>query len=82
MSIYDNVAFGPKLLGLKDKTKLNFLVEKYLRLAGLWEEVKNRLDDPANRLSIGQQQRLLSLATRIWPLSLKSSWEMKAYLSP
>ncbi|MCI4445031.1 MAG: phosphate ABC transporter ATP-binding protein [Candidatus Aminicenantes bacterium] len=58
MSIYDNVAFGPKLLGLKDKTKLNFLVEKYLRLAGLWEEVKNRLDDPANRLSIGQQQRL------------------------
>ncbi|MGB9765271.1 MAG: phosphate ABC transporter ATP-binding protein [Candidatus Saccharicenans sp.] len=58
MSIYDNVAFGPRLLGQKDKSYLNPLVEKYLRLAGLWEEVKNRLNEPANRLSIGQQQRL------------------------
>jgi len=58
MSIYDNVAFGPKLLGLKDRKVLNDLVEKHLRLAGLWEEVKDRLQEPAARLSIGQQQRL------------------------
>lgn len=58
MSIYDNVAFGPRLLGLKDRRLLNGLVEKYLRLAGLWDEVKNRLQEPAARLSIGQQQRL------------------------
>lgn len=58
MSIYDNVAFGPKLLGLKDRWLLDDLVEKYLRLAGLWEEVKGRLQEPASRLSIGQQQRL------------------------
>lgn len=58
MSIYDNVAFGPRLLGLKDRQLLDDLVEKHLRLAGLWEEVKNRLQEPAARLSIGQQQRL------------------------
>ncbi|MCX8159503.1 MAG: phosphate ABC transporter ATP-binding protein [Candidatus Saccharicenans sp.] len=58
MSIYDNVAFGPRLLGLRDRRLLNALVEKYLRLAGLWDEVKNRLQEPAARLSIGQQQRL------------------------
>ncbi len=58
MSIYDNVAFGPRLLGLKDRKVLNGLVEKYLKLAGLWEEVKDRLQEPAARLSIGQQQRL------------------------
>lgn len=58
MSIYDNVAFGPRLLGLKDRPVLDKLVEKYLKLAGLWEEVKNRLTEPAGRLSIGQQQRL------------------------
>ncbi len=58
MSIYDNVAFGPRLLGLRDRRHLDDLVEKYLRLAGLWEEVKGRLQEPASRLSIGQQQRL------------------------
>ncbi|MCR4409295.1 MAG: phosphate ABC transporter ATP-binding protein [Candidatus Saccharicenans sp.] len=58
MSIYDNVAFGPRLLGLRDRRVLDGLVEKYLRLAGLWDEVKNRLQEPAARLSIGQQQRL------------------------
>ncbi|MGB9864120.1 MAG: phosphate ABC transporter ATP-binding protein [Candidatus Saccharicenans sp.] len=58
MSIYDNVAFGPRLHGLKDKKALDRVVEKYLRLAGLWEEVKDRLGEPAHRLSIGQQQRL------------------------
>ncbi len=58
MSIYDNVAFGPRLLGLRFRPELDKLVEKYLKLAGLWEEVKHRLSDPAGSLSIGQQQRL------------------------
>jgi phosphate transport system ATP-binding protein len=58
MSIYDNIAFGLKLHRTFKKSELNQLVEKYLRLAGLWEEVKDRLNEPAGRLSIGQQQRL------------------------
>jgi phosphate transport system ATP-binding protein len=58
MSIFDNVAFGLRLVGLGRGSDLNQLVEKYLQLAGLWEEVKNRLHEPASRLSIGQQQRL------------------------
>ena len=83
MSIYDNVAFGPKIhrLGSADILKqieringlqgseeqreslaarrgMEGLVELYLRLAGLWDEVKDRLHAPAERLSIGQQQRL------------------------
>lgn len=58
MSIYDNVAFGPRLFGLKHRPQLDQLVEKYLKLAGLWDEVKDRLHEPASRLSIGQQQRL------------------------
>lgn len=58
MSIYDNVAYGPRVHGIKDKKKLDQMVEKYLKIAGLWDEVKDRLKSPANRLSIGQQQRL------------------------
>lgn len=58
MSIYDNVAYGPRIHGIKDKKKLDETVEKYLRIGGLWEEVKDRLKSPANTLSIGQQQRL------------------------
>lgn len=58
MSIYDNIAFGLKLHRPLKKAELNQQVEKYLRLAGLWEEVKDRLNEPAGRLSIGQQQRL------------------------
>jgi phosphate transport system ATP-binding protein len=58
MSIYENVAFGPKLHGVKDKAKLNEIVEFYLKQAMLWDEVKDRLNTPASRLSIGQQQRL------------------------
>jgi phosphate transport system ATP-binding protein len=58
MSIYDNVAYGPRVHGLKDKKKLAGSVEHYLKLAGLWEEVKDRLSEPASRLSVGQQQRL------------------------
>jgi phosphate transport system ATP-binding protein len=58
MSIYDNIAYGPRLHGTKDKKKLDQIVEKYLKIAGLWEEVKDRLKSPASKLSIGQQQRL------------------------
>lgn len=58
MSIYDNVAFGIKLHAAVSKNDLNNYVEYFLSLAGLWEEVKDRLDSPAARLSIGQQQRL------------------------
>jgi phosphate transport system ATP-binding protein len=58
MSIYDNVAYGPRVHGLCKQADLDTLVEKELRAAGLWEEVKDRLHTPASALSIGQQQRL------------------------
>jgi phosphate transport system ATP-binding protein len=59
MSIYDNVAIGPKINGLvKDKRELDDLVKWALERAMLWEEVKDRLKDPPNKLSGGQQQRL------------------------
>jgi len=58
MSIYENVAYGLKLNGLKDKKKVDLVVKHYLNLVGLWEEVKHRLKAPASMLSAGQQQRL------------------------
>jgi phosphate transport system ATP-binding protein len=58
MSIFDNIAYGPKLSGTKQRKRLNEIVEKALRSAVLWEEVKDRLDTSALRLSGGQQQRL------------------------
>jgi phosphate transport system ATP-binding protein len=58
-SIYDNVAYGPKIHGLAaDNSELDAIVEESLRRAGLWEEVKDRLDEPGTGLSGGQQQRL------------------------
>lgn len=58
-SIYENVAYGPKIHGLySSKTELDHIVEKSLTRSGLWEEVKDRLDHPATGLSGGQQQRL------------------------
>jgi phosphate transport system ATP-binding protein len=57
-SIYDNVAYGPRVHGYKNKNELDNLVEKSLKGAALWEEVKDRLDKPAFDLSGGQQQRL------------------------
>lgn len=58
-SIYENVAYGPRIHGLTDnKAELDALVEKSLKRAGLWEEVKDRLDEPGTGLSGGQQQRL------------------------
>jgi phosphate transport system ATP-binding protein len=58
MSIYDNVAYGPRIHGNRDKKKLDEIVEKSLRGAALWDEVKDRLRDSAMGLSGGQQQRL------------------------
>lgn len=58
MSIRDNVAYGPRIHGLRSRRELDKVVGHYLKLAGLWEEVKDRLDDPASTLSVGQQQRL------------------------
>jgi phosphate transport system ATP-binding protein len=58
MSIYDNVAYGPRIHDHVDKKRLDEIVEHYLRMAGLWEEVEDRLGEPASRLSVGQQQRL------------------------
>lgn len=57
-SIYDNVAYGPRIHGLKNKDQLNQLVEESLKGGALWEEVKDRLHEPALALSGGQQQRL------------------------
>ncbi len=59
MSIFDNVAYGLKLRGIKDKRILEERVEKALKQAALWDEVKDRLRDPASGLSGGQQQRLV-----------------------
>ncbi len=58
MSIFENVAFGPRIHGLTKKKDLEKTVRHYLVVSGLWEEVKDRLNEPASRLSIGQQQRL------------------------
>ena len=58
MSVYDNIAFGPKTHGVKDKKELDQIVEKALKGAALWDEVKDRLHKSALGLSGGQQQRL------------------------
>jgi phosphate transport system ATP-binding protein len=58
LSIYDNVAFAPRAAGLRDKRELDALVERCLRQAALWDEVKDRLDSLGTKLSGGQQQRL------------------------
>lgn len=58
MSIYENVAYGLKIHNGVDKVKLSSFVEDYLRVASLWDEVKDRLHTSAAKLSIGQQQRL------------------------
>lgn len=58
LSIYDNVAFAPRTSGMRDRGELDALVEKCLRQAALWDEVKDRLDSLGTKLSGGQQQRL------------------------
>jgi len=58
MSIYDNIAYGPRIHGLSSMGSMDEIVQYYLTVVGLWDEVKDRLKEPASRLSIGQQQRL------------------------
>lgn len=58
MSIYENVAFVPRLDGIKNKSQLDKIVRFNLEEVGLWDEVADRLTEPAARLSVGQQQRL------------------------
>ena len=58
MSIYDNVAFGPRTHGVRGKAKLDDIVERSLRSAAIWDELKDRLKKDALGLSGGQQQRL------------------------
>jgi phosphate transport system ATP-binding protein len=68
MSIYDNIAYGPRIHGVKDRKKLDQVVEHCLQAAGLWSETKERLRDPASKLSVGQQQRLcLARALAVQP---------------
>jgi phosphate transport system ATP-binding protein len=59
MSIYENVAYGPRIHGIKNRSQLSEIVEKSLKAANLWNEVNDRLNSPAARLSGGQQQRLV-----------------------
>ncbi len=58
LSIFENVVYGPRRHGIKDKNRLTEIVESTLKAAYLWDEVKDRLDQPAMNLSGGQQQRL------------------------
>ena len=58
MSIYDNIAYGPRTHGIHNKAKLNEIVETSLRQAAIWDEVKDRLNKSARGMSGGQQQRL------------------------
>jgi len=58
MSVYDNVAFGPRLLGIRKKSVLDEIVERSLRAAALWEHVQDKLNQSGMALSGGQQQRL------------------------
>ncbi len=58
LSIYDNIAYGPRIHGLRDKKRLEIIVERSLKHAALWDEVKDRLHQSAMGLSGGQQQRL------------------------
>ena len=56
MSVRENVLFGPRYYGEKNKRKLRDICERSLKQAGLWEEVKDKLEHPAGELSVGQKQ--------------------------
>jgi phosphate transport system ATP-binding protein len=58
MTVFDNVAYGKRMQGVKNKAQLAYIVENSLKKAALWDEVKDRLKKPAQALSGGQQQRL------------------------
>lgn len=59
MTVYENVAYGPRIHGIKNRSRLDEIVEKSLRAANLWDEMGHRLNSPATRMSGGQQQRLV-----------------------
>jgi phosphate transport system ATP-binding protein len=63
ISIFENIVYGPRVHGVKDKARLEQIVETSLKKAHLWDEVKDRLHSPAARLSGGQQQRLCMART-------------------
>ena len=67
MSIFDNIAYGPRTHGIRSKSKLNEIVEKSLRDVAIWDEVKDRLNKSALGLSGGQQQRLCIARDCIFP---------------
>ncbi len=58
MSVYDNICFGPRTFGIKKKEELDYIVERSLKQAAMWDELKDRLNKSAMGLSGGQQQRL------------------------
>ncbi len=66
MSIYDNITYGPRLHGTHSKAELNDLVERSLRGAALWDELKDRLKKRALGLSGGQQQRMCIARAWLW----------------
>lgn len=71
MSIYDNIVYGPRIHGMQDQAVLDQRAEQCLKIVGLWNEVHDRLKDPASALSLGQQQRLcLARALAVEPAIL------------
>ena len=78
MSIYDNIAYGPRTHGIRSKAKLDEIVEKSLRDAAIWDEVKDRLKKSALGMSGGQQQRLC--IARAWQYSRRCFLWMSPHL--
>ena len=67
-SIFDNVAYGPRVHGMRNRARLAEIVEQSLQAVGLWDEVRDNLDKSALSLSVGQQQRLcIARALAVWP---------------
>ena len=74
LSVYDNVAYAPRMAGVTDRTELDELVEKCLRQAALWDEVKDRMRTLGTKLSGGQQQRLTIARALVASTRKSSAW--------